>query len=355
MDLPEPLTPADADLQGYGFMPLYGHRLFGSDFNAKCNDTEWRAGVTLWWAAWNQIPAGSLPDDESALCRLADLGRDLKTWRRIRAQALYGFIKCSDGRLYHKTLAPLVKEAWERRQSERERKRKYRGRAQGRDADVPDPETGTEDGTSTGTAASRPPVKERIGEDSERIGQKEESPSSAASSVPPPRAPATLPPDRAALKREDFQSSEGKPEPSHEEKIKRLDEIFEGAGANITNLSRFSAWVTWGYDWHLDVEPTLLAIAQRNGAGFLPGTLTYFDKPIGETHRARLAGLTSPAAPATRRLGRLTSEEIRATELSVAEKRAYLENWGMTRAGPAEIDARVKAEGLADRWHRGAP
>jgi hypothetical protein len=43
------------------------------------------------------------------------------------------------------------------------------------------------------------------------------------------------------------------------------------------------------------------------------------------------------------------------TELSIAEKRAYLETWGMTRAKPAEIAARVKDEGLADRWHRDAP
>ena len=131
-ELPEPLTPAEADLQGYGFMPFYGHRLFGSDFNAKCNDAEWRAGVTLWWAAWNQVPAGSLPDDDAALCRLADLGRDIKTWCKLRLNALHGFIKCSDGRLYHKVLADLVNDAWDRRIADRDRKRKSRGQ----DADV---------------------------------------------------------------------------------------------------------------------------------------------------------------------------------------------------------------------------
>jgi len=154
-DLPEPLTPPEADLQGYGFMPLYGHRLFGSDFNALCNDGEWRAGVTLWWAAWNQVPAGSLPDDDAALARLADLGRDVRRWRRLRANALRGFVKCADGRLYHAALAPLVIDAWKRRNAERDRKRKLRGmgrgRGQGQDPEVLEPETGT--------SASRPPVE----------------------------------------------------------------------------------------------------------------------------------------------------------------------------------------------------
>jgi hypothetical protein len=43
-----------------------------------------------------------------------------------------------------------------------------------------------------------------------------------------------------------------------------------------------------------------------------------------------------------------------ARELSAAEKRGFLEQWGLTRAAPAEVDAKVRAEGLADRWHRGA-
>ena len=154
-DLPEPLTPPEADLQGYGFMPLYGHRLFGSGFNALSNDAEWRAGVTLRWAAWNQVPAGSLPDDDAALARLADLGRDLRRWRRLRANALRGFVKCADGRLYHTVLAPLVIEAWTRRLAERDWKRKYRGKKQGRDADIDADIREAETGTST----SRPPVE----------------------------------------------------------------------------------------------------------------------------------------------------------------------------------------------------
>jgi hypothetical protein len=86
---------------------------------------------------------------------------------------------------------------------------------------------------------------------------------------------------------------------SSNQKLRRVDEIFPGAGATITNLSRFSDWVTWGYDWHLDVEPTMREIAERNGRAWQSGSLVFFDKPIANTHRARLAGI----APQPRRIG----------------------------------------------------
>jgi len=95
------------------------------------------------------------------------------------------------------------------------------------------------------------------------------------------RAHATLRPEGAVL-----EGANGKL--SAEQKLKRLDEIFPGVRENILGLSRFSDWEHSDYDWHLDVEPTLLAIAQRNGPTFLPATLLYFDEPIADTHRARI-------------------------------------------------------------------
>src|SRR5690606_32878899 len=86
---PDPPVAADVDLRGLEYMPLFGVHLFGSEFNAAATDAEWRAAITLWWAAWNQVPAGSLPKDDVALCRLADLGRDLKLWRKLKARALH--------------------------------------------------------------------------------------------------------------------------------------------------------------------------------------------------------------------------------------------------------------------------
>lgn len=108
-----PLTPADCDLSSYKFMPVDIIRLFGSRFHAIANDSEWRAGVTLWLKSFHQVPAASLPDDDIELCRLAELGRDAKAWKKIREKALHGWIKCDDGRLYHPVVAEKAIEAWE--------------------------------------------------------------------------------------------------------------------------------------------------------------------------------------------------------------------------------------------------
>ncbi|MEI8396992.1 MAG: hypothetical protein WCF85_19880 [Rhodospirillaceae bacterium] len=93
-------------------MPLDIGALLNSDFNAMTrSDTAWRAGVTLWLKAWHQVPAGSLPNDERALCFFAGFGRDLRRWRKLSAEALHGFVLCSDGRLYHRFLCKLALDA----------------------------------------------------------------------------------------------------------------------------------------------------------------------------------------------------------------------------------------------------
>jgi hypothetical protein len=128
-------------------MPLYGHHLFGSEFEAAVSDFGWRTGVTLWWAAWNQVPAASLPNDDIAITKLALLGRDVRAFRKIKAEALRGFVLCDDGRLYHDKLSVWALEAWARRVKERNRKAKWR-EAKDRDGDVP--RTGTGRGQERG-------------------------------------------------------------------------------------------------------------------------------------------------------------------------------------------------------------
>ncbi|MDR3488764.1 MAG: DUF1376 domain-containing protein [Bradyrhizobium sp.] len=93
-------------------MPLDITRLFGSGFHAKSDDSTWRAGITLWLKSYHQVPAASLPDDDIELARLAEFGRDMKSWRKIKSGALRGWVKCSDGRLYHKVVAEKALEAW---------------------------------------------------------------------------------------------------------------------------------------------------------------------------------------------------------------------------------------------------
>lgn len=121
---PDPLTAADCDLRDFPTMPLDGARLFGSEFHATSSDAAWRAGVTLWLKSWHQVPAASLPDDDVQLARLAEFARDVKSWKKVREEALRGWIKCSDGRLYHPVVAEKANAAWTRKQSYRSRSKK---------------------------------------------------------------------------------------------------------------------------------------------------------------------------------------------------------------------------------------
>ena len=112
MSLPEPLVGPQVNLQDFPFMPIDITRLFGSEFHASSDAETWRAGLTLWLKSWHQVPASSLPDEDTQLARLAELGREKGKWKRIREGALHGWVKCSDGRLYHRVVAEKALEGW---------------------------------------------------------------------------------------------------------------------------------------------------------------------------------------------------------------------------------------------------
>lgn len=114
-----PLTPPGCDLRDFPHTPLFRSRLFGSTFHARATDAEWRAGVTLWLKSWDQVPAGSLPMDDIDLCRLAELARDMKTWRKVKSGALRGWIECDDGRFYHPVVAEGINNAIEHKVKQR--------------------------------------------------------------------------------------------------------------------------------------------------------------------------------------------------------------------------------------------
>lgn len=189
--LPDPLTPPDCDLRGYDFMPLFGHRLFGSAFEAHATDAEFRTALRLWWQAWQQCPAGSLPNDDVALARLADFGRDLKAWLKVKAQALHGFALCADGRLYHPLLCEQATLAFERRRRERDRKAEARAskrKGGGTSGDSPQPRPNDNCGTDAEHPADVPGMSHGTGDgqvadvpanrrEQERTGQLREDPS----------------------------------------------------------------------------------------------------------------------------------------------------------------------------------
>lgn len=121
MTRPTPPIPADADLRPLPFMPLHVAKLRDSDLAAECEPEACWYAVLLWCASWHQLPAGSLPDNDTVLCKLIGLGRDLKTWRASREQALRGWYECSDGRLYHDVVAAEVVKAWRGRMEQAHR------------------------------------------------------------------------------------------------------------------------------------------------------------------------------------------------------------------------------------------
>jgi hypothetical protein len=110
--LPDPLVPAEVDLTDFPFMPLDVRRLRDSDLASLESPEACWAAVLLWAASWHQVPAASLPDDDRVLSQLAGFGRVVKEWMRVREGALRGFVKCSDGRLYHPVVVEKAVEAW---------------------------------------------------------------------------------------------------------------------------------------------------------------------------------------------------------------------------------------------------
>ena len=160
----EPLTPADCNLRGFGWMPLDVQRLLDSDLFVLSTGDEFKAAVALWAKAWAQVPAASLPNDDRMLAHFSGAGAN---WPAVRDMALRGFVLCSDGRLYHRVLAEKAIDAWQQREKTRIKQRKWReGKA-----------LRSVDGDETVTLPSRDPSRdhnvtdERTGEERDSTGE----------------------------------------------------------------------------------------------------------------------------------------------------------------------------------------
>ena len=109
-------------------MPFDVVRLRDSDISAIATGDEFRCAVLLWCASWHQVPAASIPDDDIVLAQLSGFGRVVREWKKVRDGALRGWIKCSDGRLYHPVVAEKANDAWAGRMAYRQRKEAERQR-----------------------------------------------------------------------------------------------------------------------------------------------------------------------------------------------------------------------------------
>ena len=121
MTAPPPLVPANVDLRSMPEMPLDVALFRDASIIDSITEQSLKAAIILWCVSWHQVPAGSLPDDDNALARWTGFGKHVSEWREIRDQALWKFVKCSDGRLYHPVICAKAIRTWEYRQSYRNR------------------------------------------------------------------------------------------------------------------------------------------------------------------------------------------------------------------------------------------
>lgn len=121
MSIPDPPVAADVDLRDFAWMPISINRLRRSKAWLICKRKPELAFymLNLWTACWHDTPAASLEDDDDVLADLAMC--EPSKWQKIREQVLHGWMKCSDGRLYHPVVAEMAKGAWQQKQAQRQR------------------------------------------------------------------------------------------------------------------------------------------------------------------------------------------------------------------------------------------
>jgi hypothetical protein len=190
---PAPLTPADCDLRGLPFMPLDVVRLGDSDLVALSTGDEFKAAVLLWGKAWLQVPAASLPDDPRILAHLSGAGT---RWAKVREVALRGWVKCSDGRLYHPVIAEKAREAWSFRLLQRDRSKRANEKRWGSREDAPSIPRGMPKASPNdprGDAHGDPHGDAR--RDPKGQGQRKEEPSLRSGAADRAAGPAAPPPD----------------------------------------------------------------------------------------------------------------------------------------------------------------
>lgn len=160
---PDPPYPADTRANGWRF-ELDFERIKRSDTWVLA-DPEWRPWLLMIWVtAWDQIPSGSLPADHSLIA--ARIGIDIRTFAAHADILLRGFVRHSDGRLYHPVVVEHVTRMLDWKAKEKQRKADYRrrlmedGMSHGTDAGQTPDWRGT-DGTGTGTGTGTERREER--------------------------------------------------------------------------------------------------------------------------------------------------------------------------------------------------
>lgn len=158
--------PADTRAKGWRF-ELDLERIEQSDTWALAAP-DIRPWLFLLWAkSWQQVPCGSLPNDDALIA--ARIGMAPKAFSKARAVLLRGWWAADDGRLYHDVIGDRVRSMLDAKRKESDRKAAYRAKmdaergvptasapplSHGTTTGLPPPSTvcdGTGTRTSTGT------------------------------------------------------------------------------------------------------------------------------------------------------------------------------------------------------------
>lgn len=203
-DLPAPLVPPECTMGNNDYFPLYFRRLRKSRWWRSASDLARSRNIDLWGEAYEQQPAGSLPDDDIDLAEASGYGRDVRSFQKAKAEILAPWVLCSDGRWYHPTLCEVVLFLWEsgsvKRKSDAKRAKDYRERVRAGRV-TPKESTVTRDGglegvtenTRSRVTGPETPVTRHAKERRGNIGSEEPVASAA------PDAPVSLPSDDEAF------------------------------------------------------------------------------------------------------------------------------------------------------------
>lgn len=82
--------------------------------------------LMLWAVAWEQVPCGSLPNDDELIA--ARLGIELDQFAGMKRVLLRGWWTADDGRLYHGVMISRVLAMLEKKDKDRQRKAGWRGK-----------------------------------------------------------------------------------------------------------------------------------------------------------------------------------------------------------------------------------
>ena len=316
----EPLTPPDTDIRAVPWFKLDMLKLGHSEFLQIASNEELGAAVKLWMFAIHQVPAGSLPNNEVVLAQAAGYDHRKKAWQRVRGMALYGWALCSDGRLYHQTVAMTVLDILQSLQSrqsggddamerlrEQNRRRQQRFKERQResqkqrvgDSEAPEAREGTPPSAAPVTAAVTLPIT-LPNKEIDKYKEKEKQQDSNAPVTFQESLPVTLPNGGLPTAPESFQAGQQDSVPTREGLIcKRLRELGVRAAPHMAVVQEMCARFT---DEHI-LAAAEMAL-EKKGAGIHVAYIAAILKDDGKPGKRRTGGVSKqpPIDPPGRQL-----------------------------------------------------